>query len=296
MRRACTLLTAVMLAIAVMEGAQAPADAVELPGLLERVAASVIRYYARAQSIMCIETVRLQSLGSDLLSDLSPARRLDYELRVAWDPAEAGGKPDASVVRDILRINGRPPRPKDEPQCMDPKDISPEPLAIFLPENQKDMIFTLAGRSKVNGRAAVMIDYKWREAGPITTSWSAKDCFSISLPGRTRGRVWVDLETDDVLRFDERLSGMFDATLPKHPRKPNVPGYVTVDRLDSSIVYKAVEFSDPEERVMLPASISTVTVIRNAGTPRLRTTQAFSNYQRFITGGRIVTLEAAENP
>ena len=39
---------------------------------------------------------------------------------------------------------------------------------------------------------------------------------------------------------------------------------------------------------MLPATMSTVTVIRNAGTPRLRTTQNFRNYRRFITGGRIV--------
>jgi hypothetical protein len=39
---------------------------------------------------------------------------------------------------------------------------------------------------------------------------------------------------------------------------------------------------------MLPASINTVSVIRNSGAPRMRTTQVFSNYQRFITGGRVV--------
>ena len=31
-----------------------------------------------------------------------------------------------------------------------------------------------------------------------------------------------------------------------------------------------------------------VQVVQNAGTPRLRTTQTFSSYQRFTTGGRIV--------
>jgi hypothetical protein len=39
---------------------------------------------------------------------------------------------------------------------------------------------------------------------------------------------------------------------------------------------------------MLPASIESMTVIRNAGVPRLRMTQTFSNYRRFVTAGRIV--------
>jgi hypothetical protein len=39
---------------------------------------------------------------------------------------------------------------------------------------------------------------------------------------------------------------------------------------------------------MLPASIQTLTVGRNSGAPRTRMTQTFSNYKRFMTGGRIV--------
>lgn len=45
---------------------------------------------------------------------------------------------------------------------------------------------------------------------------------------------------------------------------------------------------DPDESVMLPVSKETVTVVRNAGSPRVRTSQSFRNYRRFITGGRIV--------
>ena len=40
--------------------------------------------------------------------------------------------------------------------------------------------------------------------------------------------------------------------------------------------------------MMLPASIQSLTIVRNAGVPRFRTTQTFSNYQRFTTGGRVV--------
>src|SRR3954471_23878592 len=169
--------------------AQAPVRPGELPSVLARVAESVTRYYARAQSIMCIETVRLQSLGNDLLSDASPARRLDYELRVAWDPASAGETPEATVHRQLIKVNGRVPKPNDEPKCMDPKDVSPEPLAMFLPDGQADLLFTIAGTGKINGRRAVMLDFKSRAAGEAKMS-ATKDCLSFELPGRERGRAW----------------------------------------------------------------------------------------------------------
>jgi hypothetical protein len=76
--------------------------------------------------------------------------------------------------------------------------------------------------------------------------------------------------------------------LPPDPKHREPPSTMVVERLDSSIVYRRVTFSDPDETVMLPASKETVSVIRNAGTPRLRTTQSFRNYRRFMTGGRIV--------
>jgi hypothetical protein len=63
---------------------------------------------------------------------------------------------------------------------------------------------------------------------------------------------------------------------------------VVFERLDSSIVFGSVTFTDPDERLTLPISVDSLQVARNAGTPRVRTTQRFSNYRRFITGGRIV--------
>jgi hypothetical protein len=63
---------------------------------------------------------------------------------------------------------------------------------------------------------------------------------------------------------------------------------MTVERADSTIRYRRVRFDDPGETVMLPASIETLTIVRNAGTPRFRTTQVFSDYRRFMTGGRVV--------
>jgi hypothetical protein len=49
-----------------------------------------------------------------------------------------------------------------------------------------------------------------------------------------------------------------------------------------------VAFTEPHETLMLPVSIETLTIVRNAGAPRVRKTQEFSNYRRFVTGGRVV--------
>jgi hypothetical protein len=255
--------------------------------VLARVAEAVERYYARAQSVICRESVRLQSLGADLLSDSSPSRQLDYDLRIEWDPAIDGDTPEANVLRQLVKVNGRAPRPKDEPGCMDPRAVSPEPLSMFLPKGQQDYVFTVAGSATVDKRAAWMLDYRGREPGPVSVTWK-KDCFSIEMPGRSRGRAWIDAETGQVLRLDEHLTGMVDVTLPKEHRLAGGANFVVVERLDSSVRYRPVTFEDPAEVLMLPASITTVTVVRNAGVPRLRTEQVFSRYQRFLTGGRVV--------
>jgi hypothetical protein len=39
---------------------------------------------------------------------------------------------------------------------------------------------------------------------------------------------------------------------------------------------------------MLPAQIDSVVVVRNSGSPRLRITQTFSGYRRFVTASRIL--------
>jgi hypothetical protein len=39
---------------------------------------------------------------------------------------------------------------------------------------------------------------------------------------------------------------------------------------------------------MLPAAVDTVTVISGGGVQRYRVSQRFSDYRRFLTGGRVV--------
>lgn len=290
MRAASLRVIAAILVPAGIVAAQAPNAPLDLAGLLARVGSAVERYYARAQSIICVETVRLQSLGFDLLSDMTPPRQLTYELRVSWDDAADGKPREATVQRELLKINNRVPRPKDKPQCLDPSEVSPDTLEMLLPAKQSEYTFALAGSTRFKGRQAILLDYKSRQSGPIsaTPHEDREDCWKVDMPGRTRGRVWIDAESNDVLRLDEHLVGMVDLTLPPDRKRARGPLPVVFERLDSSIVFGPVSFSDPDEVLILPTSVDSITVVRNAGTPRVRKTQAFSNYRRFITGVRIV--------
>jgi hypothetical protein len=266
--------------------ASGAADPVDVRSLLARLGARVEAYFARAQSIVCTETVRLQSLDFGLSPD-RPARVLVYELRVEWDSAAEPGEPsEATVFRQIRTINGRPARESEEPGCMDPKPVSLDPMAFLLPRRQSDFTFSSAGTSRSNGRPVAMLDYRAAGSPPPRIAWKG-DCVTIDVPDRTRGRVWVDAESGDILRLDERLLGPFDVRVP-NDRRRNAPSFMVVDRADSSIRYKAVSFRDPEETLMLPESIDSIAIVRGSSIPRLRTTQKFSNYRRFMTGGRIV--------
>jgi hypothetical protein len=261
---------------------------VDLAGLLARVGERVEAYYQRAQSIVCTEIVRLQPMDNSLTPD-PHTRRLEYELRVSWDKTPDGAEPaEANVLRTLKTINGRAPKPGEEPGCLDPKPVSLDPLAFLLPQHQGEYKFTYKGIGKAgDGHTAVMIDYAPAGTPPPEIIWK-DSCVSINVPSRTRGRVWIDRFGGDVLRIDETVSGPFDVRVPMEQQRKGAAATLTLDRADSSIRYRTVTFTDPNEIVLLPESIEMMSVIRGGGSPRLRTTQTFTGYQRFVTGGRLI--------
>ena len=285
--RSSVLVAAVVAGVALCAAAAAGSANVQqapLP-LIARVGEYVEQYYARAQSLLALEEVTVQPLSRDLGFD-GFARRLAYELRLEWDAAAADGE-SAKVVRELVSVNGRPPRPGDEPRCTDPRAISPEPLAALLPTERGKYMFHPAGLENVAGRRAATFEYRAIRAEPPRVDWK-DDCALIDLPGRTRGRVWVDPETAAILRFDEHLIGMVDIPVPVSHQRRGAAAFMTVERADTSIHYAAVAFTDPDETLMLPARIESLVIVRNSGSPRLRITQSFSRYRRFVTGSRIV--------
>ena len=267
----------------VLVAGQARVD--ELAARLEQVGRRVESYYARARSIVCRELVRLQPLRRDLMPD-GPPRELVYEMRVSWDPDTADERPTATVFRQLLTVNGRPATPDDEPECMDPRTEAVDPLVALLPRRRAEFVFTSAGTSRIDGRRVVRVDYRPVARARPTVTWEG-DCASIDLAGQTRGRVWVDATTDEVLRLDERIEGQFEFPVLSS-RAYGRPNTMVIERVDTTVQYELVTFEEPDETLLLPASIDTLTVVRNAAVAWSRKTQVFSGYRRFIGSGRVL--------
>lgn len=271
--------TAAVLLAAAAAGAQSGS---EPPAVLDRVAAYVEGYYSRAHSVLAEETIVFQPLARDLTADGFP-RRLVYDLRFDWNPDAAPGDPPATVVRNLVNATG-PQIVPNEQECLAPPAISPEPLAFLLPDARDEFLFEAKGRDREAGRDALMVDYRLRMPSEPEVRWM-DECARVDLSGRTRGRIWVDAATGAVLRLDERLIGPVDIHAPPRPRRPD---WFTFERSDTSIVYAPVSFTEPDETLMLPSRIESISVVRNAALSRLRITQSFANYRRFLTGSRIV--------
>jgi hypothetical protein len=133
----------------------------------------------------------------------------------------------------------------------------------------------------------MMIDYKGVAPGKPEVTWT-KDCVSVSLPGRSVGRIWVDAVTYDVLRLDEHLVGLFDFDVPREHQRRGAAASMVIERADSTIRYRRVDFQDPPESLMLPAEVDTTTVVRGGGIQRTRISQRFSGYRRFIGDVRVL--------
>jgi hypothetical protein len=269
------------------------AHAIDLPAVLHRAGERVERFFTRAQSIVCLEIVRLQSLTSGWSSD-GPGRTVESELRLAWG-AEDDGTPatEAQTLRRLLKVNGHEPRKNDWNNCTAPEQQSrePQPLSLLLPNQRARYSFAAGGETRLDGRVAIMIDYQLLQAASVESQIveGRDDCVSFELEGGLRGRLWIDAETYDVLRLDQRLAGMVEIPLPREiMRRGSSPRSWTMERWDTSIRFKTVAFENPDETLVLPASLSSLRVTRGSGTPRLRTNTDYKNYQRFLTGGRVI--------
>ena len=249
--------------------------------VLARAGEYVERYYSRAQSVLASETVIVQPIARDLTPEGFP-RRLVYEVRLDWNPSPEAGVPAAAVVRELITATGPALGPRDQ-ECLAPAPISPEPLSFLLPAQQTRYAFAPRGIDRIGGREALSFDYTARTPEPVTVEWKG-ECGRVNLSGRTRGRVWIDVDTAEVLRLDERLMGPVD--IPGPPSRRHDMRFFVYERADTSIAYGRVAFSNPDETLMLPSRIDTVSVVQGAS--RVRITQAMANYRRFITESRLI--------
>jgi hypothetical protein len=247
--------------------------------LLTRVGEYVERYYSRAQTIVTTETVTVEPVSRRLKPE-GPPRKVVNEMRIEWD-AKVGSEPRA--VRELVSATGPRRGPPGQPDCLDPRSFTLEPLGFLLPSNRDKFRLSIGRVETVSGVRVRRVDYVPRSPDPPQTRWDGK-CGWVDTFGRTRGSVWVDSATGEVLRFSERLSGSVD--LPGPPGDANAPRFVA-ERADTTIEYKKVAFVEPDETLLLPSRVESITFIRNSGVPRARVIRTFTNYRRFLTAGRV---------
>ena len=282
------------MAVGAVLSAQSP-TAIDISSVLERAGERVTEYFARAQSIMCLEKVSLQKLAMGWSAE-GPARMVESELRLSWQPSAEDPTPtEAKTLRQVLRVNGSPPRKKDYDNCTTPEQQASEeqPLSILLPQQREKYTFTYGGRESVDRRDAIVIAYREVRKPSVDVSMieDNENCISFDIEGGMRGKIWVDAQTHDVLRLDRSLIGLVEIPLPRKATRMGGTNAWTMERWDSSIRFKRVTFEDPQETLVLPVSASTLQITRGAGTPRLRTSTQYQAYRRFITGGRILTQQ-----
>ena len=273
-----------------LTAAQGPPADVE--GVLARAGARVVEYFARAQSLMCLEKVSLQRLNLGFSAD-GPARFVESELRLSWQPTPEDPTPkEARTLRQVMKVNGSKPRKGDHNNCTTPEqqDSEVQPLSILLPDQRAEHNFGYGGRDKVDGRDAIVITYREIKRPKVESELleDTEDCISFDLEGGMHGRIWLDPETHDVLRLDRSLVGLIEIPVPRKALRGGALPYWTMERWDTSIRFKPVKFDDPSETLILPVSSTTLQITRGAGTPRLRTSTQYLSYRRFITGARIV--------
>ena len=258
----------------------------DLEATLARVGAQLERRYQRSQRLVSTEMVWVRSFNHGMRSN-GPPRRLEFERRVEWGTSEEDGVPTVRVFRELRSVNGREPQQRDLDACLTPLSETEDPLSVLLPARQRAFKFSLGELDWIDGRRVARVDYVPLEEGRADVSWE-EDCVSISLPGRSRGEAWVDVESGDVLRLDERLMGRFEFREPVD-RRPTRSGPLVLERSESSIRYQPVTFEDPPETLMLPRSIESGWTMQGAGfVPRYVRSQQFSDHRRFLTEGRVL--------
>lgn len=291
-RRPAAWLAACALAVCTaVAGPAAHGD--DVADVLDQATARVEDFFTRAQSLVCNETVRVQPLTYSLTSD-GFGRTVESELRLSWNPGDDGeAASEAQTLRQVLRVNGHPPRGKDRRNCTTPErhDTETQVLSILLAHQRGDYVWTMAGTTKIDGRQAVLVDYQEKKklTLEVIVKEGDEDCLTFDIRGGDRGRIWIDTDTFDVLRIDQRLSGQVSSrTPPLLARRPNADTHIVVERLDRSYRFRRVSFDNPAETMVLPVSASQLMVTQGNGGARQRVTTEYKNYRRFLTGGRIV--------
>ena len=245
--------------------------------LIGRVVSAVERHYRRAQTLVATETTTVQPLNW-LMQKEGSARTWISSVRFEWGGSDGWPR----TIRQDLKADAPSLSPTT---CYEPRSESHDRLAILLPP-RRNLRLTVRGKDAIDGVGVQRIDFDLIATEAPRAEWKG-DCGTVQAGIPTRGRVWVDPATGEVLRFSEGL--VRSVKVPGPPRSDGrAPLDFTIRRADTMIDFARYVFTDPDETLLLPSRVESVTVVRNSMVARVRKTLTFTNYRRYLTSGRVI--------
>jgi hypothetical protein len=284
MRRGSALLAACALLLLPCLYARAAAAgddrSLDVAELVSRMSERIQSYYDRLTTVAFTESVLQEDLRPNL-SVWGHPHRFDYEVIVTRQEPKKGQRlPQIRAERKLRSMDGKPVSKYYEQQCLDPEETYLDPLMFLLPPTRDGYGFT----RRTGADGPLVLDFSENQMERTQVTWKDSHCFSAD-GGRSVGAIWLDPETADIVRLEKKLIKPFPILQTSGGNM--FSGIVVIEQSELSITLRPVMFQEPDETLMLPESIVTVTAVRNAEPRRRRTTQTFSNFHRFMTSGRV---------
>jgi hypothetical protein len=254
---------------------------VQLAEVLQRAGARVQRYTGNILSVVCTEVTKQQELESDLKTAKNKPADLVYDFIIL--PPE---RPGLSIreMRELKLVNGKPAQKKTRASFPDGTAYTTS-IVMLLPENQTRYTFSDAGKADLDGREVLIVDFMPAKLEASIVKWNGP---FFSFRFQTKGRIWIDPSTYDVLRMDTHMIEPFEIKSPTVIRKGGFVRFgprrkFRIESWDVSIRFRATSLQDLTEPIVLPETAESLRIIQGSRIPRLRTTHSFKDYRRFTS-------------
>jgi hypothetical protein len=254
----------------------------------------VTRYYSELQKVAWADSVRQETLKKDGTPKHKPEEfAFDSIVKLQQPAAEDTAVP--FYVREVNELRIRRGKPVKKGTVIEPTD--PGYLGIgaiaflMLNDSRRDnYTFAYAGQGDLEGRRTVVLNVTTPQKTTPRVEFDNKFVgfgiryhFEIFNVQYTKGRIWVDADTYDVVRMEWR-SDPFNFEYKRDT--------YTHERA-MTLRFHSVSFENSGQKVLVPESSEFVTTITGIDAPTHRTFHSFGNYKRFAGDVKVTPLGEA---
>ena len=260
----------------------------ELSMILQRVRERVTRHYLALQSLAWTDTVKVEATGEK-------PRELVYDSIVRLQEPVPGDNAVPFYIRDVseLRaVNGKPVKKNELPKSTDPRAANMGTLSFLLlsEERSRKYAFSYAGPTDLSDRKVLRIDINSPQTTPPKVTWDdtfvffgVRYHFQVSGLQFTKGVLWVDPETYEVLRLEWK-SDQFEFQRTADSQKIKYETGLKVQ-------FQSMPLAEPNQTIAVPVSVEFTGTITRDEVRVSRQTHTLSNYKRFTGDAKVISVE-----